>query len=119
MPTMLTRTILPFALAAAFGCFAVLVDLHNNEPQGAALVLVVGGILLGTIWPAGAWRWAVILGLSIFVGDPIGVKLGAQPPWPEQGINPGSLVALVPAFIGTYAGAGVRMLLDAATAKVG
>jgi len=119
MNSAVTRIILPAALAVGIGYFAVSVDLHNNEPQAAALVLVVGGFLLGAIWPAAAWRWAVILGLSIFVGDPIGVKLGAQPPWPEQDINPGSLIALVPAFIGTYAGVGVRMLLGAATAKVG
>lgn len=106
----------PFLLAIAIGVLAVSVDLHNNEPQAAALVLIAGGFIIGAIWPGGAWRWALILGLSIFVGDPLGVRLGAKPPWPEQGINFGSLVALVPAFIGTFAGVGVRKLMGSAVA---
>ena len=109
----------PFAgtlLAFAIGAFAASVDLHNDEPQAAALVLIVGGFLIGAIWPVGAWRWAMILGLAILVGDPIGVQLGVKPPWPGTGFNVGSVIALVPAFIGTYAGVGVRALLRS-TAK--
>ena len=118
MNTTLTRTILPFTLAIAFGCFAVSVDLHNSEPQAAALVLIVGGVLVGGLWPNHAWRWGLVLGLSIFIGDPIGVQMGITPPWPEQGINWGSLVALVPAFVGTYVGVGVRALAGAAMKSV-
>ena len=75
---------------------------------------MVGGFVIGAIWPAGGWRWALILGLSIVVGDPIGVQLGINPPWPETGLNLGGLIALVPAFIGTYAGVGVRALVRSA-----
>ena len=114
MKPALTRTLLPVAIALVLASFAVSVDLHNDEVQAAVLVLLVSGFVLGAIWPSGAWRWALILGLSIFVGDPIGVQLGAAPPWPETGINFGSLVALVPAFIGTYAGVGVRRLISSA-----
>lgn len=109
---------LPYLVAIAFAGFAVTIDLHNDEPQAAALVLVVGGLVVGALWPASAWRWGLILGLSIFIGDPVGVRLGVTPPWPEQGINIGSLVALVPAFIGTYVGVGVRRLVSGATASL-
>lgn len=104
--------VVPLVASTAVACLAVWIDLHNDEPQAAALVLVVGGFLLGARWPVGAWRWALVLGLSIFVGDPVGVRLGATPPWPERGINFGSLVAVVPAFIGTYVGAGLRRLMS-------
>ena len=104
----------PFALAIAIAVFAVSVDLHNAEVQAAAMVIVTGGFVLGIGWPAGAWRWALILGLSIVVGDPMGVQLGIKPPWPETGFNPGSFIALVPAFIGTYAGVLVRRLMGTA-----
>lgn len=107
----------PLLAATAVAAFAVWVDLHNDEPQAAALVLVVGGLLLGALWPVGAWRWALVLGLSIFVGDPLGVRLGVTPPWPEQGVNFGSLVAVVPAFIGIYVGAGLRRLMSGAVSS--
>lgn len=112
-----TGTVLPLLLAACCGAFAVSIDLHNSEVQAAALVLVVSGCLLGTIWPSGAWRWAIVLGLSIVIGD------YAAPHWhlvarePEP-VNWGAMVALIPAFIGTYAGVGVRKLLGVAIAGV-
>ena len=118
MRAALSRTALPLLLAAAFACFAVSVDLHNSEPQAAALVLIVGGFMLGAIWPSGAWRWALVLGFSIVIGDPIGVALGANPPWPERGFNPGGVVALIPAFLGTYAGVWVRRALGVAARSV-
>ncbi|MGH7594445.1 MAG: hypothetical protein ACRELE_11440 [Gemmatimonadales bacterium] len=110
-PVRARSTALPLLVATGVACLAVWIDLHNDEPQAAALVLAVGGLVVGALWPAAAWRWTIILGLSIFVGDPLGVRLGATPPWPEQGINFGSLIALVPAFIGTYAGVGARALI--------
>ena len=113
----LSGTILPLVLAAGIGAFAVSIDLHNTEVQAAALVLVVGGFLLGMIWPDGAWRWAIVLGLSIVVGDTLAMQLHlvARDPQP---INWTAAVALVPAFIGTYAGVGVRRLLGAAAGSV-
>ncbi len=111
MQSNLLKSAVPVVLAIAIAVVAVSVDLHNDEPQAAALVLVVGGFLLGTISPDRAWRWAVILGLSIVIGDPIGVQLGVNPPWPERGFNPGSFIALIPAFLGTYAGVAVRAAL--------
>ena len=107
------RSLIPFVLAVAVGCFAVSVDLHNDEVQAAVLVLLVGGFIIGAIWPDGAWRWALILGLSIVVGDFAAPQLHwvAQDPKP---VNWGALIALIPAFIGTYVGVGARSLLGAA-----
>jgi hypothetical protein len=102
----------PIAFAVAIGCFAVSVDLHNDEPQSAAIVLIVGGFLLGAIWPRGAWRTALILGLSIIVGSYFAPRLNmvATAPLP---VNWGMLLALIPAFIGTYVGVAARAMLDA------
>jgi hypothetical protein len=109
MNARLTRTVVPFALAIAIGCFAVHVDLHNSEVQAAVLVLLVGGFLLGAAWPAGAWRWAIVLGLSIIVGDYAAPQLRLVARDPEP-VNWGALLAVIPAFIGTYAGVGVRRI---------
>jgi hypothetical protein len=112
-----TGTILPLLLATATGAFAVSVDLHNSEVQAAVLVLVVGGFLLGLAWPGGAWRWALVLGLSILVGDTLALQLHLVARDPEP-VNWTALVALIPAFIGTYAGVGVRRLLGVAAGSV-
>jgi hypothetical protein len=101
---------LPCLVAIGFGCFAVAVDLHNDEVQAAVLALLVGGFVMGTIWPEGAWRWALILGLSIVAGDYAAPQLGLVGV-PPQPINWGTLIAVIPAFIGTYVGVGVRKLL--------
>jgi hypothetical protein len=106
-------TVLPFALAVAIGCFAVSVDLHNDEVQAAVLVLLVGGFVLGGIWPHAAWRWALVLGLSIFAGDNAAPRLGLSST-PVEPMNWGTLIALIPAAIGTYVGVGVRALMSAA-----
>jgi hypothetical protein len=116
MNPFLTRTILPLTCAAAVACFAVSVDLHNEEVQAAALVLVVGGFVLGAVWPGGAWRWALVLGLSIFVGDNAAPRLGLVDA-AVQPMNWGRLVALAPAFLGTYAGVGMRKLMGGATSN--
>lgn len=96
--------------AVGIGSFAVHVDLHNDEVQAAVLVLLVGGGILGLLAPHRAWRWALVLGLSIVVGDYAAPQLHliAQEPGP---INWGGLLALIPAFVGTYVGVGVRAAL--------
>ncbi len=96
--------------ALAVGGFAVHVDLHNDEVQAAVLVLLVGGGLLGLLAPHRAWRWALVLGLSIILGDYAAPQLHLIARAPEP-INWGSLVALIPAFIGTYVGVAVRSML--------
>ena len=109
----LLHTVLPFGLAIAISCFAVSVDLHNDEVQAAVLVLLAGGFVLGGLWPQAAWRWALVLGLSIVVGDNAAPRLGLSAT-PIEPMNWGTLIALIPAAIGTYVGVGVRALMSAA-----
>jgi hypothetical protein len=113
-----SRTRLPefIAWVASFavGAFAVMIDRQNDEVQAAVLVIVVGGFLLGATVPRHAWRWAVVLGSSIFVGEVIGWHLGLVSLDVDPGWNITTLVAMIPAFIGTYIGVGVRRLFGAA-----
>lgn len=92
----------------AFSAFAVSVDLHNDEVQAAVLVILVGGFLMGALAPGHAWRWALLLGSSIFLGEVVGYHLGLVHMALDPGWNYGTLVAMIPAFIGTYVGVGVR-----------
>ena len=106
------------ALGPSAVAFAVSVDLHNSEVQPAVLVILVGGFILGAFAPAHAWRWVVIPGSPIFLGDNLAPRLGLAPgvtvlPW-----NYGTILALIPATIGTYVGVFVRRMLGSAEATL-
>jgi hypothetical protein len=105
------------AAAIAVGIFAGLVDFHNNEPQPAAAVLLVSGALLGFARPRGAWRWGVIAALGIPAVYLAGGALGFKP---IDVMHPNifaSLVALIPAMIGVYAGALIKKLFVRQSAR--
>lgn len=92
-------------LALVVGLFAGWVDFHNDEPQAAAILLVLFGAVLGFAQPRRAWRWALLIALCIPAAYLIGSALGYQPvSWPKPGLY-ATLLALIPAFIGTYGGA--------------
>ncbi len=92
-------------------------DSRNDEPQAAALVILVVTFLLGFLLPKRAWLWAVIMGSSIAVGYLIARAAGYLPANP---VEPGwyaALIALIPAFIGAYAGAFGRLVIHSISAQ--
>jgi hypothetical protein len=94
--------------AVAVGVFAGQVDFHNDEPQAAVLVLLVLGSMLGFARPRHAWRWGIIAALGIPATYLIGRALGHRPVyWPQPNIC-ATLIAIIPALIGAYAGVLVR-----------
>ncbi|MGI8991265.1 MAG: hypothetical protein ACR2I2_17005 [Bryobacteraceae bacterium] len=95
--------LLSYVAAICCAVFAAYVDSHNDEVQSAVLVILVGTFALGASFPAHAWRWALIAGLSIAASFPVLRILGNDAPF-----NWGTLIALAPAFIGAYAGAILR-----------
>lgn len=97
--------------AVAVGAFAGQVDFHNNEPQAAVLVLLVLGSMLGFARPRHAWRWGIIAALGIPATYLIGRALGYKPVyWPKPNIC-ATLIAIIPALTGAYAGVLVRKVL--------
>ncbi len=99
-------------IALCGAVFVGWVDFHNDEPQAAVLLILVLTFLLGILLPARAWLWAILVALGIpgmyFVLRALGYQPVSQP-------SPGwyaSLLALIPAFIGAYAGALGRVILN-------
>jgi hypothetical protein len=117
VPLISRTTALAAALAVAAGSFAGYVDFHNDEPQPAVLVILVAGGLLGLLAPRGAWLWAIIIALGIPAAYLIGGAIGATPRAPVEPNIFGSLLALIPAFLATYAGVLVRRVIATGTSS--
>ncbi len=92
--------------------FAGWVDFNNDEPQAAVLVILVGTILLGWLQPGKAWLWAIIIALGLPGMYMMLRALGYQPTSPPSPGWYASLLALIPAFIGAYAGAIGRAMMN-------
>ncbi|MCL4395759.1 MAG: hypothetical protein M1482_13320 [Chloroflexi bacterium] len=94
-------------LTTFLGIVVGLSDLRNDV-QMTALLLLVFGMFAGYAKPQGAWVWALLLGIWVplieFVALAIGLRLTTQPDILV------SAVALVPAFIGAYAGVAVHWM---------
>jgi hypothetical protein len=106
-----------FILALTGGFFAGWVDFNNNEPQAAALVILTFTFLLGLILPRKAWLWAILVGLCLPGVYLLATGFGYQP---VDTPSPGwyaSILALIPAFIGAYAGAFGRVVINSFFAR--
>jgi hypothetical protein len=99
-------------LAFTGGIFAGWVDFNNDEVQAAVLVILVMTFLLGMVEPRRAWLWAIIVALCLPGFYLVAVGLGYQPVSPPSPGFYGSLIALIPAFIGAYAGALARFVIN-------
>ena len=99
------------AIALAAGVFAGWVDFNNDEPQAAVLVILVVTFVLGMVQPGKAWLWAIIVSLCLPGVYLLAHGLGYQPVSPPSPGWYASLLALIPAFIGAYAGVLLRMLV--------
>ena len=104
-------------LALTGGIFAGWVDFNNDEPQAAVLVILVVTFILGLIQPRKAWLWAIIVALSLPAVYLFARSLGYQPFSPPSPGWYASLLALIPAFIGAYAGALGRVILSSVFVK--
>jgi hypothetical protein len=96
-----------YLIALLFGVFAGYVDLHNDEVQACVLVLLVGTVLLGAWQPKHPWRWALIIGGCVPAAHIIGTLTGHHPPYKTDLAGP--FLALIPALIGAYGGAVIRL----------
>lgn len=104
-------------LSLAGGIFAWWVDSRNDEPQAAVLVVLVVTFIVGFLLPKRAWLWAIIVGLCLPLGYLFTQSLGILPQTP---VEPGwyaAALALIPAFIGAYAGALGRVVINSVMVK--
>lgn len=85
------------------------VNTHTDETGIVAGSVLIASGLLGLVEPRGAWRWGLLVGLSVPVGQAIFHLVGAPVPYPNEWSDlPVTFVALVPALVGAYAASLIR-----------
>ncbi len=99
---------LGFALAG--GACAGWIDFNNDEPQAAVLVILVATFLLGLAIPRRGWLWAIVVALGLPGMYLVLRAMGYQPVSPPSPAWFASLLGLIPAFLGAYAGVLLRAI---------
>jgi len=96
-------------LTVVVGTLAGYADLSVSEVQLPAFLLMSFACLLGATHPNGAWRRALMLGLSVPLAHAVAHFTGRPLPYTVD--HPATtLLALIPAFVGSYLGVGMRRL---------
>jgi hypothetical protein len=104
---MVTKIVL--LLTVFLGTLTGYVDLRVSDVQLPAFLLMSFACLLGAMHPNGAWRRALMLGLSVPLAHVIARVTGTTLPYTmESGAS--TFLALIPAFLGSYLGVGMRRL---------
>lgn len=105
----------PIYLLQALICGTVIsfIDSRSSEVQVAALLVAITTFIFGMLHARRAWVYALIIGFSIIAFHVVAHITGwITPSGPAAINNFVGLVALIPAFIGAYSGAGLRWVLD-------
>jgi hypothetical protein len=110
--TKLKFNLLGFTLALLSAALAGWVDFNNDEPQAALLVILSSTAILGALFPIRAWLWAMIVALGLPAVYLVSRAMGYQPASPPSPGWYASLLAIIPAFIGAYAGVCVRLIMN-------
>lgn len=104
------RSWLTLALALVFSMFTGYVNMTASEVQAPMACILVCSFLTGFIQPKGAWRWAVLIGLSIclstFFGLAINFKMVDVPRFPIT-----LVVLIIPALVAAYIGVAANYIL--------
>jgi hypothetical protein len=107
---------IPFIAALVISVACGLIAALGHEGNASLLLCLMGGALLGFVFPRGAWRWAVILALWI----PVLLALKAMPaststyawcPAVQSRLAPAWTILFIP-FIAVFIGVAIDWLLS-------
>ena len=90
-------------LALFIGLLVAFIDQQVGDPQFPALLLLAFGLFLGAMQPVQPWRWALLISVWVPLVSMLRILIEERT---AAFINEGvfALIALVPAFLGAYAG---------------
>ncbi len=110
---MRNRTALMMGLALIGALFIGYIDSRASEVLATLMIMLPIAFALGFIEPRRAWLWALIIGLSVPVTYLFVLSTGQRYADPPSGYM--TLIALLPAFVASYAGVVLRKLFGQAT----
>ncbi len=91
-------------LALTFGALLGYIDLNSKEVQLPMFCLLLFSFTLGVCQPKAAWRWGVLVGLSLpvsyFLAFAVNLRTADPPRYPIT-----LVVLVIPALIAAYIGA--------------
>lgn len=108
---MRSKTTIMTMLAVLGALFVGYIDSHTSEVQATLMVMLPITFILGFIEPKRAALWVLIIGLSVPLSYLFVLATGqhyTDPP--PNGFT--TLIALVPAFVGTFSGVIFRMIVS-------
>ncbi len=95
---------LTVGLTLAFGALLGYLDLNSKEVQLPMFCLLLFSFTLGVCQPKAAWRWGILIGLSMpvayFIADAVNYRAVDAPRYPLT-----LVVLVIPALIAAYCGA--------------
>jgi len=98
-----------YFLAIALGAIAGYVDLHEEDVQTPLMLLVSFAFFLGFAHPRSAWRWGLIIGISIPAAHLIARAVRYRPPYPVS--LPATIMAVGFAMAAAYLGVFMKRLI--------
>lgn len=108
---MSTKGLLLFALALFLSILTGYVNISATENQAPMLCILLFSFLMGLLEPKQAWRWALMIGLSIPISTFVGLAINFDFPDPPQHFPIFLAVLVIPALIATYAAVFVKHIL--------
>lgn len=106
--------IITYLIALGFAIFTGYVNVHNNEVQAPAGLLLIFSFSFGLARPQAAWRWALLFGLAIPLSYWVSHLIGYTPTSRPVPNEISTTFVLIPALVATYSGVLIRWLLKAA-----
>lgn len=86
-------------------------DLVASEVQVPVALLLLFGGALGFVAGKWAWVWGLVLGCSVFCAHGLAAIRGYQPPYQVQPNLLVTLLAVIPAMLGSLMGAGLSLVI--------
>ena len=109
---------LTVGLALAFGVLLGYIDINSKEVQLPMVCLLLFSFTLGVAQPKAAWRWGVLMGLSLPMS--YFVAFAAKYPVVDAPRYPITLVVLViPALVAAYVGAFANQMSQVPGTQIG
>ena len=115
----MSRTgIITLVLVIIFSILTGYINLNANEVQAPMACILLFSFLAGMFQPKAAWRWSVLIGLSIplsyFIGFAVKYKVVDPPHYPIT-----LIVLVIPALIATYIGVLAKRLISSVRIQAG